>query len=492
MIGQQLQSISRLYARYRVTQDHEVFKRIQSVVLSVPDAEIEDFLRQTIINPVLRGSLPAFNIDLDDERVLVHPMEQFISATMSIDNVILEWKHRLGEHLAMLRDAPPLDILDRRTQFYVSGLNTAKELRRNGALTMNVQTIRDIRLPFDAVVAGEQKRMKLPKTALKYAAYLKDKKASISDLVFVVLNMNWIEVFHSHQLIINRVREYDMIDHVTINNKGEREQLPRFDIGKSGRNIFSHASGVLLLPLIETFFVVRHSDLNSLRRMHLASFFINTICRSFNNNRVALNDTQGPLVQRATVPAAGWGLFARADYDNNAIICNYGGVKMSQDVNYSFQTDQEIRLYGSAYTVALKREKSDAVEDDWIIDGKLFWSLYETGRFINQASTPQEVNCRFVESASAKLKGSAAKLASTKSIVIYTTRKVKAGEEFLCSYGTEFHPAFLWEGFVPFQNCIQCKTMPITAKCGNKCGEALYCSQNCADSDWLNHKTRCK
>ncbi len=497
-----LQTFSRQCARYSITGEKAAHLGAMEAMRQVKDNEIRSFLASTPLLNHLEWQARA--PEDGDERVLVHPYEQFVDAKMSKETVDKEWRNRIDTLKLIMREAENAgrevqDRLLKRMRYFqkmasmTGGLDIPGKPRIDFAYPVRVRTIVDLRLPFDGCILRHGVPIVAPRTAKEYSVYLKDIKASCGDLLFVLLNIHWTgDRTEEQQSMLNQIAQYDREQHT-----GTREKKPilrAYNWGNAGRNLHASLSIDHLQSLIETFFVVRLSDINKERHRHLAAFFTNNFCRSFTSRNELSPGLIGPLIRRSSIPKAGQGLFARRAYRKRETVCPYGGVQMSQDVNYSFKTDAEMRTYGSAYTFGLGNGKNDSELDDWIIDGKLFWMLHETGRFVNQAADATQVNCVITRFQSANLPMSCHKMASSTTLVITASREIKAGEEFLTNYGKDFHEAFLPPGFVRFSTfeCLACELAPAVMHCERKCKALLYCSQICAEKHWDIHKRYCK
>lgn len=121
----------------------------------------------------------------------------------------------------------------------------------------------------------------------------------------------------------------------------------------------------------------------------------------------------GTQIKKSAVPGAGDGLFAKRDFKKNEIIARYTGDLINTG-NGEHRMDG---FGGSHYVLELSQQIAiDAARTNTA-----------DGRMINDArGTGKRMNVRFVPNQRAK------------TVTIRTTRAVKAGEEFLLSYGRGF------------------------------------------------------
>ena len=124
----------------------------------------------------------------------------------------------------------------------------------------------------------------------------------------------------------------------------------------------------------------------------------------------------GTAIKESTIPGAGKGLFATRDFPNKAVIARYTGDLL----NTQDGEDSEDGFEGSEYVLELSQLVSiDAARTD-TADGRLINDIHRTRL---------KPNVRFVP------------FHAQRTVTIKTTRAVKAGEEFLLSYGRSFWDA---------------------------------------------------
>ncbi len=478
--GQRFLAFERVRARWLLTRETHL--------ITIMMAMISDFQRNT---PPVFGDMTKYltaSLSLEstlprDERF---PMSRFESKQIIMDvshsALAEDYELRLQKHNLMVAET-----MEQVGGSLPEDMKTAFDGKR-AFLIDRIQELRADPLGKSATEAIADERMRSDLSPIMYADMLKRASASILDLLYIILNAYWIELDQQQQQLLQQIEWYD------------RSHL---GMGLFMRSKLVRVSGSLLFPLIEHFIVVRKSDLKQMATMDMIVAFCN-VCRDYvptpKGADEIVPDAQSPQVKLFTEAADGvpvYGLYARREYPKGKrFICRYGGVKLSQDPALIWDNEEEVQKNASAYTVGLHQEKLDDPAEDWIVDGELFWALKDKGRFINQAYRPEDVNCKFWSQAEGRKinKG----LACASSVVIETTRRVEAGEQFFADYGRNYICKLMPEDFVPLhllplplEACIVCKSNEPVAKCGAKCGQLLYCGQACADKHWKEHKHTC-
>jgi hypothetical protein len=176
----------------------------------------------------------------------------------------------------------------------------------------------------------------------------------------------------------------------------------------------------------------------------------------------------------------------------------YGGVKCSQDYNAALERGEEMQLHGKRYLLGLLLEgekgnekwieEEEKNEDNWTVDGELFFRLGEKGRWANTALDKKDNNCLF---AIGPDDGDKIKVEQIhpidRFITIQLQRSVLAGDWIHVYYGERYPKEFLE---VPsplrkkpasrLESCVECN---IRALFNCKCHTKSYCSQRCANKD---------
>jgi hypothetical protein len=211
---------------------------------------------------------------------------------------------------------------------------------------------------------------------------------------------------------------------------------------------------VELYPLLEHYRVINLRDVKDAERKHLVMLACN-FCRGMEEDE---RPTAAPPVYTVTSYEAlgmGYGLAcAKQILEANTFVCHYGGLIMSDDPNHAYADDAELlEDVGRASSYTLSLDDVGGGDQEWILDGARFWKLSQPGRFVNQAATPAEVNCEY-RTLISDPEGPCADYPSLWTVGIFTTRRVRAGEQLLINYGTKYPYMFLPPGFVQWNDPI--------------------------------------
>lgn len=161
-----------------------------------------------------------------------------------------------------------------------------------------------------------------------------------------------------------------------------------------------------------------------------------------------INMVEGPLILPQNT--FGLGLFADQDYSAGEFICEYGGVKCNHDFNVSLKPGYEMARFGRRYNISL-HFKGDGVPvpgEDWIIDGELFFTLTEKGRWANTVLVNGDENAEYELGPGPELPHPSVRFIQLKAI-----REIRKGEFINVNYGDTYPREFFLE--VPKEKTLE-------------------------------------
>lgn len=240
-----------------------------------------------------------------------------------------------------------------------------------------------------------------------------------------------------------------------------------------------------LAPLIMGFMVTQEEDLSPQG--------ISTIAWLYNAASSLIGDTDQIRIERTE--RRGYGLYATRLIKQGKSITSYDGMRCSQDAGTTKKLNQIQRNQVLEYGLTLRHPDEPPSMEDWVVDARLFFRIEDAGRFANmEPYQPDGVNRN---NAVYLLKGSKAIYAAKRQIHLVASRNILPGEEITVDYGSNY-PYELFMGndgfdrYRPVNRCISCQIKEATSKCSGSGCKAVYCSQECADVDWIGHQLLCE
>lgn len=277
-----------------------------------------------------------------------------------------------------------------------------------------------------------------------YAIQLKEQRLTLLELLFVLVNIDWIALRNSETTIqtlkdnmpsLQRMSSKWMVGRIEWKREkfrtdtGELFDIPYPPHPREAYGVTVQYDGANLLLLLTHFFVTQEQDIQPMYRELLMDFC--NLAPAL--TRKGVNDEGGRLPP-VVCPEddKGLGLKAMRSYQKGQFISWYGGVIMSQDIYDSVKRP-------GTYTFSLymsEEEEAQRFETGvyWNIDGKLFFRLSEKARFANEASDEPNAVIDFVKDRYKQVP----REPYNRKCYLVATRQIEEGEFIHIDYGNAY------------------------------------------------------